>query len=215
MKKIKEFQKEYNLVADGILGYNTISKFKQVYNLNNFQVAHFLGQLHHETAGFTRDTESLNYSPTGLINTFSYYRNRKTEAYIDGRTYLSKANQKAIANKVYADQNRSEAYKLGNTQSNDGWNFIGRGAIQLTGYNNYASFGEWMYNFEILFRPELVATKYYWKSAIFFFETNNIWSLCNNVSEAKINSVTRKINKSTNSYKERVKLVQKYYSIIK
>ncbi|TLD79898.1 glycoside hydrolase [Helicobacter trogontum] len=45
-----------------------------------------------------------------------------------------------MANKVYADENRSDSNKLGNTQQGDGYKFRGRGIKQLTGRSNYANF---------------------------------------------------------------------------
>ncbi len=215
MRKIIEFQEKNNLEPDGIILFKTISKFKEIFCLNNYEVAHFLGQLHHETGGFNRDTESLNYSPQGLKNTFSYYLKRPLEALRDGRTLLSKADQETIANKVYWDKNRSKGYELGNSLWGQGWLFIGRGAIQLTGHNNYLQFYKWMNKIEIMVNPETVATKYYWESALFFFQDNNLWDLCNSVSTTQINKVTEKINKATSSYPERVELVRKYYEIAK
>ncbi len=47
------------------------------------------------------------------------------------------ADQKGIANIAYADKNRSKNYKLGNINEGDGWNFRGRGLLQITGRTNY------------------------------------------------------------------------------
>ena len=51
-----------------------------------------------------------------------------------------KAQIQTWVNKVYADENRSDSNKLGNTQQGDGYNFKGRGIIQITGRSNYTSF---------------------------------------------------------------------------
>jgi predicted chitinase len=37
---------------------------------SNQALAHFLGQVAHETANFNLDTENLNYSAAGLVSTF-------------------------------------------------------------------------------------------------------------------------------------------------
>jgi putative chitinase len=70
MIKIK-FQLQYGLVADGVIGKKTLNKIKQVLNIpSNQALAHFLGQVAHETANFNLDTENLNYSAAGLVSTF-------------------------------------------------------------------------------------------------------------------------------------------------
>jgi hypothetical protein len=71
MIKIKQFQLQYGLVADGVIGKKTLNKIKQVLNIpSNQALAHFLGQVAHETANFNLDTENLNYSAAGLVSTF-------------------------------------------------------------------------------------------------------------------------------------------------
>jgi putative chitinase len=74
MIKIKQFQLQYGLVADGVIGKKTLNKIKQVLNIpSNQALAHFLGQVAHETANFNLDTENLNYSAAGLVSTFKKY----------------------------------------------------------------------------------------------------------------------------------------------
>ena len=60
--------------------------------------------------------------------------------HIVGKRSDKKAKDVIIANKVYADENRSDSNKLGNTQQGDGYKFRGRGIKQLTGRSNYANF---------------------------------------------------------------------------
>lgn len=93
------------------------------------RMAAFIAQCAHESMSFRRFEENLNYSAQGLLTTFhKYFAN------------ISEANQyarqpKMIANKVYA-------FRMGNggPGTNDGYNYRGRGAIQLTGKDNYQSF---------------------------------------------------------------------------
>jgi putative chitinase len=93
------------------------------------RVAAFLAQCGHESADFTILQENLNYSAKGLSATWP-------------KRFVSEAaaapynrNPEKIANKVYAD-------RMGNGPegSGDGWKYRGRGAIQLTGHDNYKSF---------------------------------------------------------------------------
>ena len=129
MKKIIEFQKESGLAADGIIGAMTLNALGNRLGLSKIRLSNFMGQLHHETGGFKYDTESLNYSVTGLKKTFSYYRSHPMEAWADGRSLIHKADQETIANKVYWDNNRERSHWLGNKSWGDGWKFRGRGAI--------------------------------------------------------------------------------------
>ncbi|HHS2250661.1 TPA: glycoside hydrolase family 19 protein [Salmonella enterica subsp. enterica] len=95
--------------------------------------AMFLAQIGHESGGFTRIVENLNYSADGLKATFGKYFPGDT-AQLYGRTADHPANQKAIANIVYA-------HRMGNIEENDGWNYRGRGLIQITGLENYTRCG--------------------------------------------------------------------------
>jgi predicted chitinase len=72
MIKIKQFQLQYGLLM--VLLVKTLNKIKQVLNIpSNQALAHFLGQVAHETANFNLDTENLNYSAAGLVSTFKKY----------------------------------------------------------------------------------------------------------------------------------------------
>jgi len=88
--------------------------------------AAFLAQTGHESAGFSRIVENLNYSQAGLMRVFKKHfpTVESTEGYV--------RNPERIANKVYANRmgNRGES-------SGDGWKYRGRGLIQITGRNNY------------------------------------------------------------------------------
>jgi putative chitinase len=94
------------------------------------RVAAFLAQTAHESAGFTRLVENLDYSGARLMVVWP------------GRfPTLEKAAPYArqperLANFVYAR-------RLGNGDeaSGDGWRYRGRGLLQLTGRGNYRSTG--------------------------------------------------------------------------
>jgi len=60
-----------------------------------------------------------------------------------------------IANHVYAN-------RMGNgpEETGDGWQFLGRGLLLLTGKANYERFAEWINNREVLSQPELMASRY-------------------------------------------------------
>lgn len=213
MKKIIEFQKDAGLVPDGIIGPNTLGALGKRLGISDVQLANFMGQLHHETGGFKYDTENLNYSVTGLIKTFSYYRNHKGEAWEDGRSLIKKADQETIANKVYWDVNRSRSHWLGNKSWGDGWKYRGRGAIQITGRYNYASFENYV-GYDLIEYPERVAKELYWECALWFFEKNKLWTLADKMTVKSMSDLTRSINGGYNGVEDRIRMTRYYYYIL-
>lgn len=92
------------------------------------RIRHFIAQMAHESAGFSRLIESFRYTdPERLDDLFRAVRGR------DDALALIKRGPEAIANRVYAN-------RLGNgdEKSGDGWKYRGRGFVQLTGKDNYA-----------------------------------------------------------------------------
>ena len=100
------------------------------------RVAHFLSQCAHESAGFKRLEENLNYSAKALRAVFGRYFGDSPKANADEYA----RNPEMIANRVYNDTYRK--YKMGNVNEGDGYRFRGRGLKQLTGRYNYTKFGE-------------------------------------------------------------------------
>ena len=92
--------------------------------------AAIMAQLAHESGGFTRLSENLNYSPSKMTEIFSYYKANPQEASMDAR------NPVAIASKAYGN-------RLGNgpPETGEGYEYRGRGFVQLTGKSNYNRFG--------------------------------------------------------------------------
>lgn len=99
--------------------------------------AMFLANVAHESAKFAKLTENLNYSVDALLKSFGRHRISETDARrygrIDGK---QPANQEAIANCIYGCDWAKKA--LGNTQPGDGWRFIARGPLGVTGRYNHA-----------------------------------------------------------------------------
>jgi putative chitinase len=116
-----------------------------------------------------------------------------------------------IASRVYADRMGN-----GNEASQDGYKFRGRGALQLTGKENYSKFSDYLKKPEIMANPDLVATDFAFESALFFFDKNNLWKFTDKgVNDDTILSVTKAVNGGTNGLDERKELTKKYYSWLK
>jgi len=91
----------------------------------------FIANAAHETAMFTKMEESLNYSAARLLKVFP---NRIKTLEDAQRIYAS--GRVAIADAIYGG-------RLGNKRgTNDGYNYIGRGLLQLTGRENYRAYAQ-------------------------------------------------------------------------
>ena len=204
MKKIKEFQKTNGLADDGIIGKNTIGKLKDVLGIeSNTHLIHFMAQCEHESGGFKADTENMNYSAKGLLATFRKY----FEDYDQCVQYERQPER--IGSRVYANRMGN-----GNEMTKEGYVFRGRGAIQLTGKNNYKAFALFMNDPKIVYDPAVVAKKYFFESALFFFEKNNLFDICTDIKEDTIKKLTRRINGGFNGLQHRIELTDKYYKLL-
>lgn len=92
------------------------------------RLAHFLAQTATETQGYTYLVENLSYTAAGLRAVWpgQFPTEASTKGYVK--------NPEALALKIYSS-------RMGNgpPSSGDGWDFRGRGLIQLTGRNNYTA----------------------------------------------------------------------------
>jgi putative chitinase len=201
---IKALQTKIGATPDGAFGPKTMKAAMEFYKLSAVRAAHFFGQTSHETGEFKTFSENLNYSAAGLKKIFKKYFNDLTAlAYA--------RNPEKIANKVYGNRmgNGAEA-------SGDGWKFRGRGALQLTGKSNYEAFAKYLGKPEIMDKPEMVADEYAFESAMFFFDKNKLWDICDKgVNEDSMLKLTKRINGGTNGLEHRKALTIKYYNLIK
>lgn len=190
--------------VDGDFGPGTMKKAMEFYKLTPVRAAHFFAQTSHETGGFKAFSENLNYSAQGLQGIFGKY--------FPGNLEESYARQpEKIANRVYADRMSN-----GNEASGDGWKYRGRGALQLTGKANYEAFAKYLGHNEVLENPDLVATKYAFESAMFFFERNKLWTICDKgINDAAILALTKRINGGTHGLEDRKVKTYKYYQYVK
>jgi putative chitinase len=158
----------------------------------NLRLAHFLAQCALESTNFTAVVENLNYSAQRLLQVFpKYFKNVDVNAYA--------RNPQKIGSRVYANRMGN-----GDEASGDGFKFRGRGYIQLTGKNNYTSFSTFVGE-DCVANPDLVATKYPLASAAFFFNSNNLWAICDKgADDATVTRVTKAVNGGTHGLAERL-----------
>jgi putative chitinase len=200
---LKSLQTKIGVTADGAFGPGTMKAAMAFYKLTPIRAAHFFAQTAHETGEYKLFSENLNYSAQGLQGTFGKY--------FPGNLEESYARQpEKIANRVYADRMGN-----GNEASGDGWRFRGRGALQLTGKSNYEAFSKYLNKPEIMINPDLVATEYAFESAMFFFDKNKLWTICDQgINDTAITALTRRINGGTLGLDHRKALTLKYYKFV-
>lgn len=191
-----DFQKKYGLVPDGKFGPLTAKKIIEVFKIK--YPAEFFGQVCHESADLTLKEENLNYSAKRLLEIFP--------------KYFDLTNVNRYANKPQDIGNRVYGGRMGNKNPNDGYYFRGRGALQLTGRDNYKLFENWLVEKtlcktnDIMLNPDLVWKDFYIESAIWYFDKNNLWDITD------IETLTKRVNGGLNGYQDRLQRTKKYKS---
>lgn len=97
-------------------------------NANGLRLAHFMAQVLHETGGLTIHSENMNYRAERIVAVWPA-RFADVEA---ARPFAH--NPEKLANQVYGG-------RMGNLQPGDGFRFIGRGLLQITGREAYERHG--------------------------------------------------------------------------
>lgn len=153
-------------------------------------IAAFIAQAMHESAEFTRLTESFNYSTAvRLFNTFP----SRFKTIDNAKHYFGKPE--AIANFVYANRMGN-----GNFITGDGFKFRGRGIFQLTGFENYRLVSN-VLKLDFIQHPERVAEPYYAVlTACWFWEYRGFSVHARN---GAFNTISKLLNGGTNGLEER------------
>jgi putative chitinase len=163
------------------------------YGINDtaLRLAHFMAQVLHESGALTITEESLFYTHAERIRDVWPTR---FHTVADAEPYTK--NPEKLANFVYGDRK-----DIGNDQPGDGFRFIGRGLIQITGRDSYARFGQKL-GADLLIDPKL-AFSAQWCLPLAAEE----WTEkgCNALADADdIKGVTKKINGGTIGLSERI-----------
>ncbi|WP_205894903.1 glycoside hydrolase family 19 protein [Metapseudomonas otitidis] len=166
----------------------------------------FLAQAAHESYGFTRLTENLNYSATGLAATWPG-RFRGADGQPNALARALHRRPEAIANVVYAN-------RMGNgpEASGDGWRYRGRGLLQITGRAQYQRCGAAL-GLPLVEQPDLLAQpEPAVLSAAWFWQVNGL----NELADAgDFEAITRRINGGLNGLAERRALWVKFREALK
>lgn len=155
--------------------------------------AAFIGQLAHESLGFTRLEENLAYSASRLREIWP------AKFPTDEAALAYAYEPEKIANYVYALR-----YGNGGVDSGDGWRFRGRGPIMLTFRDNYLEASFEILGTDRLVRfPEHVAESPLVGAAV----SARFWFVkgCNELADARdYEGITRRINGGTIGLRDRL-----------
>lgn len=204
----------------------TYCKYQRRFGMDSCWIkAHFFAQVYVESSSLTGKTENLNYSAKNLFignPNLSYFNGKwerckkygrisekkdtKTGGYEDlpedkqDCKDFHKADQRGIANLAYGTRN-------GNEGGEDGWNYRGRGLIQLTGKGTYGDVGKIMKVFgmdkegfecDLVNNRDLVASNLELavvaSMAYFHYKNCNMHSLCN--GNMNVNEISKQVGQN-------------------
>jgi putative chitinase len=158
------------------------------------RIAAFVAQVAHESGSFRAVEENLNYSWQGLRKTWP------SRFPSDAFAQPYDRQPQKIANFVYASRNGN-----GDTASGDGWNFRGRGLIQLTGRSNYTAYGKGVSDATVVQNPgALTAPTGAALSAAWFWNSKSLNPLADQNTEDAFRQISRIINGGENGMDDRL-----------
>ena len=192
---LEQFKKACPLCKNPIDISTAINKFT---DFNAEELSMFIAQTSHESSQYNHLEENLNCSADGLHATWP-------KRFQDSATALPYArNPKMIANKVYANRMGN-----GNEESGDGWGYHGRGAIQLTGKDNYIRLAAFLDKSITELPSYLLTSEGAIASAVWFWHENNISKISSSVL-----LTTKAINGGTIGLDERTANFNRIKSIL-
>lgn len=164
------------------------------------RLAAFLAQTGHESGSFNTLKENLNYSAEGLCKVWP----KRFPTLAEAKEYHR--NPEKIANKVYADRMGN-----GSEDSGDGFLYCGRGAIQLTGKENYTKFAS---SIDMAIEEAVAYCETRngaIESACYFWTTHNLNEIAD---KGDFVTLTKKINGGTTGLPERQELWHKALKVL-
>ena len=170
-----------------------LNKILPEYDINTKErIVGFLAQTGHESGGYTKFVENLNYGAEGLCSTWP----KRFPTLASAKPYARTPEK--IGNKVYCD-------RMGNgpEASGDGWKYRGRGLIALTGKSMYQNFANYIN------KPLSECVEYCSslegsiESACWFWKENNLNRFCD---KSDLKGLCKAINGGLIGFSERQKL---------
>ena len=196
---------------------NAFNEFYKSFNLTTcLRRAHFFAQVRKEIGNdLSIKRENMNYRADVLKSgdPFTYFLNHQDEAELYGRVDGKgghKANQEAIANRVYANK-----YGNGNIESGDGWRYRGGGILQVTFKDQYEEINTTIKKVHPAFKtkitPENISNiREAVISAMAYWYNHNLNAKADaGNTESAVDTITSVINKKTDSYAERKQYFKK------
>ena len=185
-----------------------IDQYFELFGITDLdEQVNFLTQVIHESGHFKHKMENLNYIAQGLANTWPSRFANKDKTPNEKATSIARKPQ-LIANAVYNG-------RMGNRQnSDDGWNYRGRGYIQLTGRDNYKAIGQYLSDRGIIDDPDLLILnpdlvsddQYAVATAIAFWVKNKCWD-----GVGDIEKITKRVNGGKIGLNDRLAIRTKLY----
>lgn len=157
--------------------------------------AMFMAQMDHESAGFRASEESFKYRSAEQVMAKSASARKQGKPAIEA---AMKQGPEALAELMYGG-------RMGNTEKGDAHKYRGRGAIQLTGKNNYTAASKDL-GIDLVNDPDLAADpEVAAKVATWFWKKNNIGEAAR---RGDVAAVTKRINGGTNGLDDRQRKYQ-------
>lgn len=192
MNFLQQWQQQHGLLPDGKLGPITTAALMaslKIPSKKGFLM--FMAQVEHETVGYAKNRENLNYSPEGILATFNTKSRRFSmdEAQRYGRTKSHLADPVKIANIAYANRGGN-----GDAGSGDGWKYRGGGALHTTFKDN------WLAYFADAGLPDGTDPKivddpdHFFATGKFWMDENHAWAYTQDASRAGVKQLSNLIN---------------------
>jgi putative chitinase len=166
------------------------------------EMANFMGQMGHESGGFTRLEEGFRY-------TRGIQQIPVQSAWREGEQALEAARQEALQGRPQELGRLMYGNRMGNDDAGDGYLYRGRGYTQLTGEDNYRAAGTGV-NLDLVNNPALAAERgNAERIAIWFWQENVPQRDRDDVSRA-----TQAINGGTNGLADRHNRYDAWHAVL-